>query len=134
LHLPQNRQVKAGPVGRKNMNFKIIYYQGDTINISTKVDSGSAMLSDNALEITGKNPISIPFSSIKSVEMFRLHGLGRMIKLVHATGTLFLAVVRINLFGYFVIINFFKAGKLHEQLKEKSAPNQKNAPDQNAVS
>ena len=101
------------------MNYKVIYHNGEMIDISTKVDSGSALLSDSALEIVGSNPISIPFSNMQTVEMFRLHGLGRMIKLVHTKGTLFLAVVRLNLFGYFAINNFFKTGQLNKHLKEK---------------
>ena len=51
--------------------------------------------------------------SIRSAELFRLQGLGRMIRIEHAGGTLFLTVVvRFCIAGQFATINFFKTGKL----------------------
>jgi len=41
-----------------------------------------------------------------------------MIKVECADSTVFLTVVRLNLFGFVVIINFFKAAKLFEDLKK----------------
>ncbi len=69
--------------------------------------------------ISGSSILTTPFSQITNVEMFRLHGLGRMIKLVCKERTIFLTVVRLNFFGCFVIVNFFKAGKLCEALQQK---------------
>jgi hypothetical protein len=74
---------------------------------------------DDAAYISGSSPLTIPFSDVTSVEMFRLHGLGRMLKLVCKERTVFLTVVRVNLCGYFVIINFFRAGELYESLKRR---------------
>ena len=54
---------------------------------------------------------------LRSVELFRLHGLGRMLKIVHADGTLFLSVIRFSLLGYFAIVNFFATGQLCEKFK-----------------
>jgi hypothetical protein len=56
---------------------------------------------------------------VTSVEMFRLHRLGRMLKLVCRERTVFLTVVRIKLFEYFVIINFFRVGELYEALTKR---------------
>jgi len=99
------------------MTFKIMYHVGESIDLKTKVKSGNALLTDNSFEIRGPLPLSIEFSSIKSVEMFRLHNLGRMIKIDFSSGILFLSVVRFNFFGYFAVINFLKTGALFEILK-----------------
>jgi hypothetical protein len=101
------------------MRYKIIYHVGRELSLKTKVSSGTLTLQDDAVCISGVSALTIPFSDVTSVEMFRLHGLGRMLKLVCKERTVFLTVVRINLFGYFIIINFFRAGELYESLKER---------------
>jgi hypothetical protein len=97
-----------------------MYHIGESIDIKTKVKSGKALLTDKGLIVEGPTPLSIDFSSMTSVEMFRLHNTGRMLKIVSASGTLFLSVVRFNLFGYFAMINFFRTGTLFEMLKKGS--------------
>jgi len=81
------------------------------------VKSGKALLTDKTLILEGPTPLSLDLSSIMSVEMFRLHNTGRMLKVFSTSGTLFLSVVRFNFFGYFAVINFFKTGTLFEMLK-----------------
>lgn len=98
------------------MRYKIIYHAGRELSIKTKVSSGTLTLHNDAASISGSTELTIPFSEVTSVEMFRLHGLGRMIKMVCKERTIFLTVVRINLFGYFAIINFFKTGELFKSL------------------
>lgn len=104
------------------MKYKVIYHAGESIGLKTRVASGQLWVEDELVRIEGATPISIPLSQIQNLELFRLHGLGRMIKLVHTEGTLFLSVVRINLFGAFVIINFFKTGRLYETLNAEIPP------------
>jgi hypothetical protein len=101
------------------MRYKVIYHVGQELTIKTKVSSGTLTFQDESLCISGTSALTIPFSSVTSVDMFRLHGLGRMIKMVCNERTIYLTVVRLNLFGYFVIINFFRAGELYESLKRK---------------
>jgi hypothetical protein len=101
------------------MRYKIIYHVGPELSIKTRVSAGTLTVQDDAACISGSSPLTIPFSDVTSVEMFRLHGLGRMLKLVCKERTVFLTVVRVNLFGYFVIINFFRAGELYESLKRR---------------
>jgi hypothetical protein len=99
--------------------YKIIHHVGPELNIKTRVSSGILVLQDDAICISGSSPLNIPFSDVTDVEMFRLHGLGRMLKLICKERTVFLTVVRINIFGYFIIINFFKAGELYESIKQR---------------
>jgi len=41
-----------------------------------------------------------------------------MIKLVCADRTMFLTVIRLNVFGYFIFIDFLKTGRLYEALND----------------
>lgn len=98
------------------MRYKIIFYVGEELNIKSKAKSGALELGDESVIISGDEALSIPISSIASVDMSRMHGLGRLIKMTCTDRTIFLTVVRINLFGYFAVVNFFKTGKLFKTL------------------
>jgi hypothetical protein len=99
------------------MSYKIIYHCGNEINLKTRTKSGRLNLESDSLIISGKESISIPVECIVEVEMFRLQGLGRMLKVVHSEGTIFLTVVRFCLFDLFAMVNFLKTGKLHRELE-----------------
>jgi|GEM_PF-4422590 len=108
------------------MRCKIIYHVGRELTLKTKVCSGVVTFQSESVCILGASTLTIPFSSITTVEMFRLNGLGRMIKLVFAENTIYLSAVRLNLFGYFVVGNFFKTGELYESLKGRIPKDQPN--------
>ena len=96
--------------------YRVIYHRGDSIGLKTKMQSGRAELTLDSLRIHGASGFEISFRSIRDVELFRLHRLGRMVKLSGGHGTLFLSVMRINLWGYFAIVNFRATGELHRRL------------------
>ena len=101
------------------MRYKTIYHVGKDLTAKTRVSSGTLTVQDDAVSISGSSALTIPFSEVTAVEMFRLHGLGRMIKLACPRRTVFLTVFRLNLFGYFAVINYFRAGELYENLRRK---------------
>jgi hypothetical protein len=103
------------------MRYKIVYYTGPELTVKTRMISGILALDSDSLHISGKTNLTVLFSSISGVNLFRLNGLGRMIKIIHRDGTLFLTVVRLNIAGFFVIINFLKAGELCELIKKRIA-------------
>jgi len=84
----------------------------------SSMESGYLTLNESSIFISGKSSIEVPYSSMNGIEMFRLHGLGRMIKLVCADRTMFLTVIRLNVFGYFIFIDFLKTGRLYEALND----------------
>ena len=100
------------------MSYRVIYHCGDEITIKTKTRNGKLDLTDKHIEISGKENLKIPNEQIKKVELFRLHGLGRMLKTTHDDGILFVTVVRFCLFNMFAIINFLKTGTLNRELNE----------------
>lgn len=98
------------------MQYKVIFHIGNDINLKTKVDSGILMLQEDSLSISGSTNLTIPYTTVTRVEMFRLYGLGRMIKVICSDRTIFISVFRLNLSGYFVFINFFKTGHLYDEI------------------
>jgi hypothetical protein len=97
--------------------YKIIYHRGPTVDLSTRVSSGWLSINGNAISIRSKKEeFSIPRRDLRSVELFRLHGLGRMIRIVHGQNTLLVSVVRFCIADRFAVIDFFKTGSLVRDL------------------
>lgn len=104
--------------------FKVIYHQGDTIDIKTKADTGFASMTDDALTIQGKSSMSIALSDIKNAELLRLfHGAGRIIKVTHLSGILFITAVHFSLFGYFADVYSLKTDELFKRLNQSGKKN-----------
>jgi hypothetical protein len=96
--------------------FKVIFHEGAEVNIRTKMLSGWLTIDTDQVRIAGKHPLSFPLAHIQSADIFRLHGLGRMIRVIHQGGTLNITVVRFCIAGQFATIDFFKTGTLAERL------------------
>src|SRR5262249_33782346 len=119
-HQPGPAHAIAGPHGvNAHRTYRIIYHIGDTLDLRTKGLEGRATLTQGALTITGPSPIDVPIRELRGAELFRLHGLGRVIRISHERGTAYVSVVRFVLFGgYFASINFFRTGELARRLRE----------------
>jgi len=99
------------------VNYKVAYHVGETIGLKTKAKVGYVSMSNGCLQIRGEPEISIVLSTIRSIEIFRLHGTARMLKVIHEHGTLYVSVIRYCLFGYYVSVNFFATGQLMDELQ-----------------
>jgi len=99
-------------------SYRVMYHVGDELNLRTKVLTGRASLTQEALTIAGPSPIALPLRELRSVELFRLHGLGCVIRIAYEKDTVYVSVVRFVLFGYFAAINFLKTGELARRLRE----------------
>jgi len=97
------------------LKYKVFFHRGEELSLKTKVAPGEAWLDGVGLHVKGPEEFTIPRSQLRGAEMFRLHGLGRVIRVEHTQGRLFLSVVRLMI-GQFALINFFKTGALYEQL------------------
>ncbi len=100
------------------MKYKIIYHLGDEIDVKTKTMNGHATLTPQNFEISGSSNVTISVGEINNVELFRLHGLGRMLKIEYGNHTIFLTVVRFCLFNFFALIDFSKTGRLRDELNK----------------
>jgi hypothetical protein len=99
------------------MTNKVLYHQGEEIGLRTEARVGGLSLQDDRLVIRGEAEVSIALESLRSVELFRLHGTGRMLKVIHEGGTLFVSVIRFSLFGLFAVVNSFGTRRLHDELQ-----------------
>jgi hypothetical protein len=97
------------------MKYKVFFHQGDELSLKTKVARGEAWLDEIGLHVSGPSELLVRSEDLLAAELFRLHGLGRVIRVEDRGGRLFLAVVRFMI-GQFAIINFFRTGKLHKEL------------------
>ena len=70
----------------------------------------------SCLKLAGIDTLLIPLTEIRDPRMYRMHGLGRMIRFEWKEKTVFITVVRINFFGYFAIIDFFRTGQVFKAL------------------
>jgi hypothetical protein len=82
---------------------------------------GRAEIDGECLRILGSSALLIPLKEIREPNLYRLHGTGRMIRFAWKESTVFVTVVRTNIFGYFAVINFFATGRLYESLKSLAA-------------
>ena len=97
------------------MKYNVFFHQGDELTLKTKVEKAEAWLDDIGLHVSGPTELLVRGEDLLETELFRLHGLGRVIRVDHSHGRLFLSVVRFMI-GQFALINFFKTGELHKQL------------------
>jgi hypothetical protein len=63
--------------------------------LKTKVNKGQAWLDGAGLHIEGLEGFTISSDDMVEAELFRLHGLGRVIRLDYRGGRVFLGVVRL---------------------------------------
>ena len=96
--------------------YKVIYYFGTTVDRSTKMAAGRLQVKDGVIEMTGEEPVRLMLAGLQSAELFRLHGLGRMIRVVHEGKMFYVSVVRFQIAGQFAVIDAFKTGTLHDVL------------------
>src|SRR5512133_633517 len=87
------------------MKYKVFFYQGECLTSKSRVARGQAWLDAEGLHLDGPQSISISKRDLVSAELFRLHGLGRVIRVNHRHGRLFVSVVR-AMIGQFAFINF----------------------------
>jgi hypothetical protein len=102
--------------------FKVFFHQGQEIGLKTRVSKGTAWIDSSGLNIKGPDgDIFYSAADINDVKLFRLHGLGRVIRVDRQDGRLYISVVRLMI-GQFAFINFFKTGELHKLLAGLAKP------------
>ena len=66
----------------KGRSYRVIYHIGDTLDLRTKALQGHASLTQDELTIIGPLPVELPIRELRAAELFRLHGLGRCIRIL----------------------------------------------------
>jgi hypothetical protein len=99
------------------MSYKVLYHQGEEVGVKTRGKVGHLTFESGRLLIRGEPQVSIPIEALHSVELLRMHGTGRMLKITSAGETLFVSVIRFSLFGLFAVVNYFATGRLQKELE-----------------
>jgi hypothetical protein len=95
---------------------KVFFHFGPELGIETRVSRGEAWIDSSGLNVRAISEISlVPGGDVQNVEMFRLHGTARVIRVDYKGGRLYLAVIRFMI-GQFASVNFFKTGDLYKAL------------------
>ena len=97
------------------MRYKVFFHRGEELVLKTRVERGYAWVDEIGLHVEASGGFHIPKQDLLSAELFRLHGLGRVVRIETRTGRVFLSVVR-GMIGQFAFINFWKTGKLQKEL------------------
>lgn len=92
--------------------YKVIFHDGPEVGIKIKGSSGWLSIDGDQLKIAGTREVTLALGSVLTVELFRLYGLGRMIRITHTHGTLFVTVVRFCIAGRLATVDFFKTKRL----------------------
>lgn len=96
--------------------YKVFFHLGEELNIKTRVEKGWAWVDEKGLNVaSGTETFTI--SGVSAVELFRLHGSTRVIRVEHSGGRLFLSVVR-WMVGQFAVVNFLKTGAFRDRIAE----------------
>jgi hypothetical protein len=105
-------------------SYKVFFHYGQEIGLKTRVAKGTAWIDASGLRIegpTGSGSV-IPTRDIMEVELFRLHGTARVIRVDYRGGRVYVAVIRFMI-GQFASVNFFKTGELHKKLADLAGSN-----------
>ena len=96
--------------------YKVFFHSGDDLTLKTRVTQGDAWTDKDGLHVASNGQsLLVTGRDVRSVELFRLHGLGRVIRIDHINGRIFISVVRLMI-GQFAFINFFKTGALKDEI------------------
>lgn len=100
------------------MKAKIIYHIGNNINSQTIMKKGFIYVDEQNPRIEFVNGM-YDLDNIKNAELYKMNGLGTMIKLINGEDTVYFAVPRIFIDKGtgFAILNYFATKKLYDAIK-----------------
>ena len=96
----------------------IIYHIGDKIDSQTVVKKGKIYTDGQKKRIESGDSV-YDLDNIKNVDLYKMNGLGTMIKMINGKDTIYLSVPRIFIDKGtgFVIINYFATKKLYRAIR-----------------
>ena len=102
------------------MKNKIIYHIGDSINAQTIVKKGYIYVDEPNQRIEFEGGV-YNLDNIKNIELYKMNGLGTMIKLINKEDIIYFSVPRIFIDKGtgFAIINYFATKKLYKIMSKQ---------------
>ena len=102
------------------MRFKVAYHLGGQVEPGAKMASGRLTISRDSLSLSGPSPLTIPITSVTSVELLRPHPrLSLMVRLVTGSSTIFMSALFFKLFGDVFICNQEGTIRLYDALQNR---------------
>ncbi len=98
-------------------SLKVIYLEAEELRLKDKALSGRLSLHRDSLTIVGESSVQIPLAAIREGELV-FSQLGHFVRVLHAGGTLWLGAYRLNLWGWFVVLNKSANRRLAERVQE----------------
>lgn len=93
-----------------------MFHVGSDLNLKSRGFTGEAWIDHGGLNIQGPmGEIFVKRQDIQKTELFRVHGLGRVIRIEKRSGNLLVSADR-RMTGPFALINFLRTGRLHKEL------------------
>jgi hypothetical protein len=99
--------------------YKIGFHQGSDLSLGARLQSGELTLSNDALQISGSTPLTVPFAAVEDWQVGPFQGAKRVFRLRYQGGELAIIVVRVMIARWFFIGDFFKAKRLESALSER---------------
>ena len=98
------------------MRYKAFFHRGDELTLKTRVQKGHAWVDDVGLHLESDGESqAFPKARLQSVERFKLHGIGSVLRIETSEGRLFVSVVRFMI-GQYALINFHGTKALQAKL------------------
>jgi len=97
--------------------FKVLFIQAEAVELSTKGLTGFLYWRGEGLVIHGDKDWNLPLKSISSVNLVRVSGGSKMIKLTHSRGTVFLSVIRFSFRGMFMFADYYRTRELYGRMR-----------------
>lgn len=103
------------------MRYNLLYTVAEEVSLKTRGVSGKLTLLDDHLDIEGPDKLSLPYSDIEDLRIFRQHKVGTLIHVLCADVSVFFAVPHFNLFGVLAIINYSGTRALFDELQRRTS-------------
>jgi hypothetical protein len=102
------------------MRFKVAYYLGSQVEPDTKMSSGRLTISQASLSLSGASRLTIPLTSVTSVELLRPHPrVSLMVRLVAGSTTVCMSALFLKLFWDVFICNQEGTIRLYDALQNR---------------
>ena len=108
------------------MTYRVVYHEGESMELLTPSRVGRLSLKDGFLRIEGEWSIAILQTEMRSVELVRIHA-SRVIKIQHTGGILMVVTIRFMFLGI-AVGNYLATGRLYGELHEIIAAQPSHSP------
>lgn len=102
------------------MRFKVAYHLGGQVEPETKLSSGRLTISSDSLSLSGPSSLTIPLTSVATVELLRPHPrVPLMVRLAAGSSTICMSALFFKFFGDVFVCNQEGTIRLYDTLQNR---------------